>query len=193
MEGLGLWKRAEHKRPNPVDVWRSFVAERSAAGSASLTFMPLQKLVKETPVGLAREFMFECSGICRRGIVGNSATCTHSNKHRFKVFTSQRVQKDCLSPTAGLAVNQRIALAATAQGKQAGDIHTLFVTIESPLAASFVFKGRPFWRAELTFSHAIETVAQESCVEALELEVRFTVVAIQTNRFSTEIQPPGVA
>ena len=35
MEGLGLWKRAEHKRPNPVGVWVCFVAERSAAGSAS--------------------------------------------------------------------------------------------------------------------------------------------------------------
>ena len=35
LEGLGLWKRTEHKRPNPVDVWRSFVAERSAAGSES--------------------------------------------------------------------------------------------------------------------------------------------------------------
>jgi hypothetical protein len=86
-EGLGLWKRAEHKRPYPVDVWRSFVAERSAAGSTSYTLVPPQKLVKETPVGLASEFMFECSEIRRRGSVGTSATGTHSNKHRFKVFT----------------------------------------------------------------------------------------------------------
>jgi hypothetical protein len=56
LEGLGLWKRAEHKRPNPFDVWRCFVAERSAAGSpASYAFVPRQKLVKETPVGLAGE------------------------------------------------------------------------------------------------------------------------------------------
>jgi hypothetical protein len=106
--------------------------------------VPLQKLLKETPVGLASKFMFECSGIRRRGSVGTSATGTHSNKNRFKVFTSKRVQKDCLSPTAGFAVNQRIALAATASGKQAGDIHTLFETSELPLTASFAFKGRPF-------------------------------------------------
>jgi len=49
-----------------------------------------------------------------------SATGTHSNKHRFKVFTSKRVHKDCLSPTAGFAVNQGIALAAAASRKLAG-------------------------------------------------------------------------
>jgi len=193
-EGLGLWKLAEHKRPNPVDVWRSFVAERSAAGSASYTFVPPQKLVKETPVGLASEFMFECSEIRRHGSVGISAMGAHSNKHRFKVFTSQRVHKDCLSPTAGFAVNQRIALAATASGKQAGDIHTLFATMDLPLTAIFAFKGQPFRRAELAVGHAIETVvAQESCMEALELEVRLTEAATRTKSFSTKIQPPGVA
>jgi hypothetical protein len=155
LEELGLWKRAEHKRPNPVDVWRSFVAERSAAGSALYTFVPPQKLVKETPVGLASKFMFECSGIRRRGSVGTSATGTHSNKHGFKVFTSKRVHKDFLSPTAGFAVNQRIALAATASGKQAGDIHTFFATIDLLLTASFAFKWRPFRRAELAVGHAI--------------------------------------
>ena len=155
--------------------------------------MPPQKLVKETPDGLASEFMFECSGIRRRGSVGTSATGTHSNKHRFKVFTSKRVHKDCLSPKASFAVNQRIALAATASGKQADDIHTLFATMDLLLAASFSFKGRPFRRAELAVGHAIETVAQESCMEALELEVRLTVAATQTKSFSTKIQPPGVA
>jgi hypothetical protein len=157
-------------------------AERSAAGSSSYTFVPPQKLVEETPVGLASVFMFECSGIRRRGSVGTSATGTHSNKHRFKVFTSKRVHKDCLSPTAGFAVNQRIALAATASGKQAGDIHTLFATMDLPLMASFAFKGQPFRRAEL-----------ESCMEALELEVRLTVTATQTKSFSTKIQPSSVA
>jgi hypothetical protein len=97
VEGLGLWKRAEHKQPNPVEVWRSFVAERSAAVSASYNILPPQKLVKETPVGLASEFMFECSGKSRRDSVGTPVTGTHWNKHRFKVFTSQRVHKDCLS------------------------------------------------------------------------------------------------
>jgi len=187
LEGLGLWKRAGHKWPNSVDVWRSFVAERSAAGSASYTVVPPQKLVKETPFGLASEFMFECSGIRRRGSVGTSATGSHSNKHRFKVFTSKRVHKDCLSPTAGFAVNQRIALAATASGKWAGDIHTLFATMDLPFTASSAFKGRPFRRAELSVGHAIETVAQESCMEALELEVQFTVAATQTKSFSTKI------
>jgi hypothetical protein len=141
--------------------------------------------------------MFECSGIRRHGSVGTSATGTHLNKHRFKVFTSKRVHKDCLSPTAGFAVNQRIALAATASGKQAGDIHTLFATMDLPLTASFALKGRPFRRAELVtelaVGHAIETVAQESCMEALELKVRLTVAATQTKSFSTKIQPPGVA
>jgi hypothetical protein len=83
------------------------------------------KLVKETPVGLASEFMFERSGIRHRDSVRTSAPGTHSNKHRFKVFTSQRVHKDCLSPTAGSAVNLRIALAAAASVKQAGDIRTV--------------------------------------------------------------------
>ena len=103
------------------------------------------------------------------------------------------MHKDCLSPTAGFAVNQRIALAATASGKQAGNIPTLFATMDSPLTANFAFKGRPFRRAELAVGHAIETVAQESCMEALELEVRLTVAATQTKSFSTKIQPPGVA
>jgi hypothetical protein len=35
LKELGTWKWTEHKRPNPVVVWRSFVAKRSAAGSAS--------------------------------------------------------------------------------------------------------------------------------------------------------------
>jgi hypothetical protein len=193
VEGLGLWKQARHKRPNPVYVWRTFVTERSAAGSSSYTLVPPQKLVKETPVGLASEFVFECSGMRSRGSVGTSATGTHSNKHRFKVFTSKRVHIDCRSPTAGFAVNQRIALAATASGKQAGEIQTLCATMDLQLTASFAFKGRPFRRAELTVGHAIETVAQESCMEALELEVRLTVAATQTKSFSTKIQPPGVA
>jgi hypothetical protein len=34
LERLGLWKWAKHKLPNPVEVRRSFVAERSAAGTA---------------------------------------------------------------------------------------------------------------------------------------------------------------
>ena len=103
------------------------------------------------------------------------------------------MRKDCLSPTAGFVVNQRIALAAAASGKQAGDIHTLFATMDLLLTASFSFKGRPFRRAELAVGHAIETVAQESCMEALELKVRLTVAATQTKSFSTKIQPQGVA
>jgi hypothetical protein len=103
------------------------------------------------------------------------------------------VHKDCLSPTVGFAVNQRIALAAMASGKQAGDIHTLFAAMDLPLTASFAFKGRPFRRAELAVVHAAETVAQESCMEALEPEVRLTVEATQTKSFSTKIQPSGVA
>jgi hypothetical protein len=98
------------------------------------------KIVKEMPVGLASEFMFECSGIRRRVSVGTSATGTHSNKHRFKVFPSQRVH---ISPTAGFAVNQRIALAATTSRKQAGDIRTLFATMGVPLADLFDAPGIP--------------------------------------------------
>jgi hypothetical protein len=88
--------------------------------------VPPQKLVIETPVGLTSVFMFECSVIRRRVSVGISATGAHSNKHRFKIFTSQRVHEDRLSPAAGFTVNQRKALAATASGKQVGDIHTVY-------------------------------------------------------------------
>jgi hypothetical protein len=41
--------------------------------------------------------------------------------------------------------------------------------------------------------HAIETDAQESCMEALELEVRLAVGATETKSFRTKMQPPGVA
>jgi hypothetical protein len=97
------------------------------------------------------------------------------------------VHKDCLSPTARLAANQRIALAAAASGKQAGDIHKLFVKLDVPLAASSALKRRPFRRAELSVDHAIETVAQESCMEALELVVQSAAAATQTKSFSTKI------
>ena len=176
LEALDLWKWNKHKRPDPEEVSRSFIARRNASGATSYKHIPSHEIIKEVPYGLASVLLFRCSGLSIRGSV-SGFTHIGGNRHRFTACTSQRVHKSGLTPTASFVVNQRIALAAMANGKMAGEMHNLLATMDVPLRQNFAFKGRTWLPGELAVGKAIETVADESCVEALEVEVQLTVAA----------------
>ena len=155
LEALDLWKWNTHKRPDPEEVSRSFIARRNASGATSYKHIPSHEIIKKVPYGLASVLLFRCSGLSIRGSV-SGFTHIGGHRHRFTACTSQRVHKSGLTPTASFVVNQRIALAAMANGKMAGEMHNLLATMDVPLRQNFAFKGRtwlPAWRARRRQSH----------------------------------------
>ena len=161
--------------PEPGEAVESFLKSRQGRG-ASLQKIPTFELVAEDCSGAASALCFKCRGLSRTDD-STDARPGDGHSHRFVVYTSAKVADEGAKGTAKWAVNQRLALAALQSGTTAGDWFSILTLLGIPVARNFAFSGTSWRTSERTVGRAVESISEESCMEALRDEVELTIAA----------------